>query len=213
MTEKQTTKKTVNTEVGSCVVFQKALELFTMHRDPNNDLCGMDHEGRVMILNSIDGANHDLNDKSHTEVLTSGISLLSNKSVNCPNPQLPSNPAHILTILQARCKENYHNFHHLTDETFFKPCSESGTFEGIIKGEVEVLHLHDGKMQHGITQHISWSSSFHPFLLCGCERGKGVINNLSHKCKMWKQVDYKNCYNKSEAQFKKLLKKMKGPKT
>jgi len=174
-------KKIVNTEVGSCVCFQKALELFALCRDPNNDLHGMDHEGRVMILNSVDGANHDLNDKSHTEVLTSGISLLSNKSVNCPNPQLPSNPAHILTILQARCKENCHNFHHLTDDTFFQPCSTSGTFEGITRGEVEVLHLHDGKMQCGITQHVSWSSSFHPFLCCGCERGEGVINNHTHK--------------------------------
>ena len=60
-------RKMVNPEVGSHVVFQKALELFMLHQDPNNDLFGMDHEGRVMILNSVDGANHDLNDKSHTE--------------------------------------------------------------------------------------------------------------------------------------------------
>ena len=79
---KTANKKVVNAEVGSCVVFQKALELFMLCRDPNNDLFGMDHKGRIKIANSIDRANHDLNDKNCMEVLTSSISLLSEKSVN-----------------------------------------------------------------------------------------------------------------------------------
>jgi len=153
----------VNANTGSHVMFKKTLELFALHTDPEQNLHGMNHDGWVMILNGVDWANHDLNDKSNACVLTSGTFPLSDKLVNCEETKLPSNPVHVLTTLQVRCKETYHTFHHLTNATFYKPSVLGPAFEGVMRGDVEIAHLHDGKMHYEMTQHVSWSSSYHPF--------------------------------------------------
>ena len=43
--------------------------------------------------------------------------------------------------------------------------------------------MHDAKMLYLMTQHLLWNRKNHPFLLCKCSRGDGVLNN-NHVCKI-----------------------------
>ena len=57
--------------------------------------------------------------------------------------------------------------------------------------------LHDGKMLYLLTQHSVWNRKEHPFLLCECGRGEGVINNNNHKCKIISNDDQIKLYENS----------------
>ena len=48
--------------------------------------------------------------------------------------------------------------------------------------------MHDAKMLYLITQHSSWARKNHPFLLCKCNRGNGVVDE-NHVCEI---IDHDN---------------------
>ena len=54
--------------------------------------------------------------------------------------------------------------------------------------------MHDAKMLYLITQHSSWSRKNHPFLLCKCQRGEGVVDE-SHECITIKDDELLQLYN------------------
>ena len=57
-----------------------------------------------------------------------------------------------------------------------------GQDEKFVDGcKISMYEVHDGKMIYSITDHSKWNRKHHPFLLCKCARGQGVINE-DHEC-------------------------------
>ena len=69
--------------------------------------------------------------------------------------------------------------------------------------------LHDGKMLYLLTQHSMWNRKEHPFLICDCKRGEGVVNNEHHQCNIINNDDQVKLYEKSKKKFMKYETKAK----
>ena len=65
---------------------------------------------------------------------------------------------------------------------------------------ISYYDLHDGKMLYLLTQHSLWNRKHHPFLLCTCMRGEGVIND-NHTCKLISDKDYLVRFKRSERRW------------
>ena len=68
--------------------------------------------------------------------------------------------------------------------------------------KITLYDLHDGKMLYLLTQHSLYNRKFHPFLLCKCQRGEGVINNMNHECKIISHEEQIHYYNRSIRRWK-----------
>ena len=51
-------------------------------------------------------------------------------------------------------------------------------------------------MLYLLTQHSLWNRTHHPFLLCTCKRGEGVVDS-DHQCKILSHEDQLNFWNRS----------------
>ena len=59
-------------------------------------------------------------------------------------------------------------------------------------------NLHNSKMLYLLTQDSMQNRKFRPFFICNCSRGDGVRNNMTQKCAMMKNSDYKVKYERSK---------------
>ena len=78
------------------------------------------------------------------------------------------------------------------------------------ESKISLYDLHDGKMLYLLTQHSLFNCKFHPFLLCKCQRGEGVIDNENHECKIISHEDQIHYYNRSMRRWKNKRKRL-GP--
>ena len=54
-----------------------------------------------------------------------------------------------------------------------------------------------------MTQHSAWNRKEHPFILCECTKGKGVVNNQVHQCKIISNDEQVLLYENSKKQHEK----------
>ena len=66
--------------------------------------------------------------------------------------------------------------------------------------------MHDGKMICALTQHSQWSRKVHPFLLCACQRGKGVTDP-NHECQIITHSDQVTLFERSKRRLERQLEK------
>ena len=60
---------------------------------------------------------------------------------------------------------------------------------------------HDAKMTHNIKLCSKWNEEHNPFIFCKCKRSEGVINCMTHECKMTNDEDHLSHYEKSAVTF------------
>ena len=60
--------------------------------------------------------------------------------------------------------------------------------------------LHNDKMLYLLIQHSLFNRKYHPFILCSCARGEGVVNS-NHKCKIIPHNDQVIRYERSARQW------------
>ena len=70
----------------------------------------------------------------------------------------------------------------------------------ILGRKVRFYEVHDGKMIYALIAHSLWCRLYHPFLLCACQRGDGVVD-LNHVCHMLYDEDHKVLFEKSLRMF------------
>ena len=133
----------------------------------------------LIVINSFDEAVHGETEKKACsitsynsavvtkEMLRSGVSSTSTKSIlmwkQVIGEESMSNVVPVVKELYRWIGE------HTTDGVT--------TMDGIKNGKrIYVYEVHDGKMIYNLTEHSKWNCKYHPFLLCGCLRGDGVVN-------------------------------------
>ena len=97
----------------------------------------------------------------------------------------PAQSFNILTWQQIEGTECAKNIFPVIQYVLYskKKMREEG-LESLLPGcNVSFYDLHDGKMLYLLTQHSLWSRRHHPFLLCKCRRGEGVVNS-ENECKI-----------------------------
>ena len=70
----------------------------------------------------------------------------------------------------------------------------------ILGRKVSFYEVHDGKILYALTAHSTWCCLYHPFALCSCQRGEGVVD-LDHKCRMLSGEEYVRLFDKSLAKY------------
>ena len=68
-------------------------------------------------------------------------------------------------------------------------------------GDYHYYNMHDGKMLYLLTQHSQWNRKHHPFLLCTCKKGEGVVPSHGHVCRVITEEENVTLYDKSKQRF------------
>ena len=66
----------------------------------------------------------------------------------------------------------------------------------ILGRKVQHYEVHDGNMLYALTAHSTWARLYHPFALCSCQRGEGVVDP-DHKCRMLSDEEHMRLFEKS----------------
>ena len=69
-----------------------------------------------------------------------------------------------------------------------------------LEGKCAFYEVHAGEMLYALIAHSTWSRLYHPFLLCACQRGDGVVDP-NHKCEMLSYEDHVGLFEKSLRKF------------
>ena len=159
----------------------------------------------MIVIDSFDGAEHSKSHKSITNVISYSSILYSAHLIN--NKCVTSGSSRsILTWQQMGGKESVERVlaavrdHYESKQRFIVENDNSSKYT--------FYDMHDGKMLYLLTQHGQWNRKYHPFLLCKCSRGDGVLNNDSHVCRIIGNAQQKEYYKKSKLQWEKQLYKI-----
>ena len=88
----------------------------------------------------------------------------------------------ILTWKQVIGKETMSNVVPAAKNMYKLLGKHSNDVGTIVDGKrIYVYEVHDGKMIYNLTYHSKWNRKYHPFILCACHRGDGVVDP-EHTC-------------------------------
>ena len=159
----------------------------------------IDSESKVIVLDSIDGAEHTRTNKSVKSVISFSSSLFTPEWI-LNNSVTAGSSLNVLTWQQVQATEDLPIMLQTTEE-YFK-VKESLRNDHDKYSNFSFYDLHDGKMLYLLTQHSLWNRKHHPFLLCKCKRGNGVLNNSTHMCSIIDDDDQVKLYEKSLKRYK-----------
>ena len=159
-----------------------------------------DNAAEVLIgINCYDGAQHGITEKKLCNVTSYSTSVVSPTSVG--KSYTTSNPSTILTWKQVIGDEN------------MSTVAQSASYvykwlgENIKDGVCNILgrtvnfsEVNDAKMMYALTAHSLWNRQYHPFLLCSCQRGDGVVDP-NHTCTMLSDEEQELLFEKSLRKF------------
>ena len=174
------------------------IEMLEKKHENNGRVVSADDEN-VVIIDSIDGAEHHRSNKSVTSVISFSTSLFSPNWINSREVTAGSS-LNILTWQQLRGSESILTMKPAVEEYFnSKKILRDSSDEK--RKNYFYYDLHDGKMLYLLTQHSQWSRRNNPFLLCNCKRGVGVVNNDTHVCHRISREDQVKLYNRSQRRW------------
>ena len=153
----------------------------------------------VIVIDSIDGAEHSRSNKSVKSIISFSSTLFTpdcilNKDVTA------GSSLNILAWQQIQAVENVPTMSASTQQ-YFQQKTDLKTCDDLNNSNYTFYDLHNGKMLYLLTQHCSWSRKHHPFILCKCKRGEGVINNNNHICNIITDEEQLTLYQKSEKRY------------
>ena len=169
----------------------------------NHSYCGrmIDNNSQVIVIDSIDGAEHTRSNKKTSSIISFSSTLMDPKWINQKSITAGSS-LNILTWQQVKGVENYEIMMKSTAEYYEqKKIIREVACDSGNRGNYSFYDLHDGKMLYLLTQHSAWNRKHHPFLLCDCARGEGVINNDHHQCRIISESNQIELYETSAKKF------------
>ena len=178
--------------------YVKYVELLKAHHEDHGRTVDVEKDN-VVVLDSIDGAEHIKSKTQITSVISFSSSFLCGSWINDHTITAGASRS-ILTWQQLRGKETIYSMKPAV-ESYFKDkkvLRESGEHRNSW-----FYDLHDGKMLYLLTQHAQWNRKNNPFLLCNCSRGAGVRNNNNHVCTWLTHEEQIEKYDRSERRWRK----------
>ena len=159
-----------------------------------------DNPSDVLIaINCYDGAQHGITEKKLLNVTSYNTSVVSVTSL--AKKYTTSNPSSILTWKQVVGDETMRNV--VPAVSYVYQWLGENVKDGvsdILGRKVHHYEVHDGKMLYALTAHSSWNRLYHPFALCSCQRGEGVVDP-DHKCRMLSDEEHMRLFEKSHVKF------------
>ena len=161
--------------------------------------------GNVVIIDSIDGAEHLKSKKDITSVISFSSTMYAPQWVQ--SKQITGGSSlNILTWQQVRGTENLHTMMPAVEEYFrtkrnFREERKREEDAGTVAGRYNFYDLHDGKMLYLLTQHSQWNRKYKPFLLCKCGRGEGVPPDVQHECVKISHDEHIRFFNRSQRRW------------
>ena len=143
----------------------------------------VDPESQVLVIDSIDGAEHTRSNKKTSSIISYSTTLMAPEWINSKRVTAGSS-LNILTWQQVKAVENSETMMLSTSDYYQQKKKIREEEDNETRKNYTYYDLHDGKMLYLLTQHSTWNRKEHPFLLCECGRGEGVINNDHHQCKI-----------------------------
>jgi hypothetical protein len=172
------------------------------------------NKGRIMgrgdemiVLDSIDGAEHLKSKKSVTSIISFSSSHFCSSWIQEGSVTAGSS-LNILTWQQLRGTESLHTMmpavkDYFSEKKVLRDLLVNDPSETLLQGgKYWFYDLHDGKMLYLLCQHSLWNRKYNPFLLCTCQRGEGVRSNDNHVCRMVGAAEHVELYKKSAEKWK-----------
>ena len=152
---------------------------------------------QVIILDSIDGAEHLKSKKKITSIISFSSAMYAPSWINTRSVTAGSSH-NILTWQQLNATESLY--------TMMPSVKEYFTNKKVLRNDQNrnnywYYDLHDGKMLYLLTNHSLWNRKYNPFLLCTCGRGEGV-RNTEHICVPKSHEQQIQSWNRSEKRWK-----------
>lgn len=133
-------------------------------------------EGELIVMDSIDGAEHLKSNKRVTSVISYSSMLYSSELIQSKQIRAGSS-RNILTWQQVSAKETLD-----TLVPSLKKCLETKRVLRERNPSITFYDIHDGKMLYLLTGHAQWNRRNSPFLLCSCKKGEALNNLERHSC-------------------------------
>ena len=134
------------------------------------------------IIDSFDGAEHKRTTKGRIGIISFNSQMLCKSLISKISP---SGSTNILTWQQIVGEEKLSTLLPALKDAYQTKMNIRNREKSQEEGKpMHVMYdLHDGKMLYLLTQHSLYNRRYHPFLLCDCSRGAGVMNN-NHQCRI-----------------------------
>ena len=176
--------------------FKTCIELLKEKHQKQGRIISTDN--KPIVIDSFDGAEHLRSKKKITSVISFSSSLLTGNWINKKLVTAGSS-LNILTWQQLNCTESFSTIMPSVKDYYKdkKDLRESDSNSG----SYFYYDMHDGKMLYLLTQHSLWNRKHHPFLLCACKRGEGVINNETHKCTILNDDEQMRLFQRSNRRW------------
>ena len=150
----------------------------------------------VLVIDSIDGAEHLRSKKNITSVISFSTTLMTPDWINSRKVTAGSS-LNVLTWQQVQGTESLSVMlpavtAYFEQKKMLKETVDSNNN----RNNYYYYDLHDGKMLYLLTMHSQWNRIHKPFLICGCKRGAGVMNP-DHECKLFTHEEQIEKYERS----------------
>ena len=153
----------------------------------------------LALINCFDGALHGVTDKKLLNVTSYSSSIVSGASVEMGIT--PASTSSILTWKQVVGDEKMCNVVPAVTSMYqWLGNNVEKDSANILERKVHVYEVHDGKMIYALTAHSLWNRQHHPFLLCSCQRGDGVVDP-NHQCTIISDAEHERLFDKSLQKF------------
>ena len=155
------------------------------------------------VIDSFDGSEHKNSEEGIKIIISYSFNIFCEKSFH--KGIKTSQSLKILTWKKIIGKENKDNvlksvkIHYENKKTLFDALLCIGK-------EVDLYDMNYGKMLYILTQHSIFTRKYHPFLLCSCGRGDGLIDP-NHQCEIIDHEDKIIYYDRSLRIYKRKLEK------
>ena len=180
-----------------------------------------------LVIDSIDGAEHQKSKNKVTSVISFSTCIICPTSLKSGAVTAGSSK-NILTWKQARGTESIQTMTpvlkgYLDSKLSLKnkaveeqtaPNNENttgvtaaSTSNNPDRSKYFYYELHDGKMLYLLTPHGLYSRTDHPFLLCACEKGEGVMD-AEWTCTLIDDVQQQRLFTRSQRQWTKMTSKV-----
>ena len=170
----------------------------------------IDGQSSPLVIDSIDGAEHQRSKNKVTSVISFSSSIICPKLLKAGLVTAGSSK-NILTWKQARGTESLSSMTPLFNSYF----ESKKAIKNEAHGDQNVpdrsnyfyYELHDGKMLYLMTQHGQYSRKNCPFLLCSCEKGEGVMND-DWVCKRINDEEQLRLFSRSQRRWDRMTSKV-----
>ena len=155
---------------------------------------------KVIVLDSIDGAEHLRSRKKITSVISFSTSILTAKWLNKKEVSAGSS-LNILTWQQMRGSESLYTIMPAVKDYFeSRKLVRDDSHPETSRQNFYYHDLHDGKMLYLLTQHSLWNRKYHPFVLCKCTCEVGV-KDPNHACIVISNSEQLKLWDKSKRRW------------